>query len=297
MNFKEELRIRTDYADNVIKEFLPEEEGFNKELCEAMNYSVNAGGKRLRPILLHTFYRLFGGDLDIVKPCMAAYEMLHTYSLVHDDLPAIDNDNYRRGMPTTHARFGEATAILAGDGLLHQAYETFIKIFDTEISTRTVKALKIFGDKTGINGMLGGQSADVLHTGEIISDELLYYIYEKKTGALIEGAMLTGSVLAGCNDEDLAKIKRAGELVGLAFQIKDDILDIYGNEKEIGKPLHSDEKNNKKTYITINGIEKSEHDIAVMSEEACDIVSSLGNDVEERDFIIKLIKYLTDRTY
>lgn len=182
MNFKEELRIRTDYADNVIKEFLPKEEGFNKELCEAMNYSVNAGGKRLRPILLHTFYKLFGGDSDIVKPCMAAYEMLHTYSLVHDDLPAIDNDNYRRGMPTTHARFGEATAILAGDGLLHQAYETFIKIFDTEISTRTVKALKIFGDKTGINGMLGGQSADVLHTGEVISDELLYYIYEKKQG-------------------------------------------------------------------------------------------------------------------
>ena len=292
MNFKEELRIRTDYADNVIKEFLPEEEGFNKELCEAMNYSVNAGGKRLRPILLHSFYRLFGGDSDIVKPCMAAYEMLHTYSLVHDDLPAIDNDNYRRGMPTTHARFGEATAILAGDGLLHQAYETFIKIFDTEISTRTVKALKIFGDKTGINGMLGGQSADVLHTGELISDELLYYIYEKKTGALIEGAMLTGSALAGCNDEDLVKIKRAGELVGLAFQIKDDILDIYGNEKEIGKPLHSDEKNNKVTYVTFEGLDKASKDVETISKEAEKLLDSFEGD---KEFLKGLFEYLIHR--
>lgn len=295
MNFNEELKNRVFYANSILDKYLPEEVGFDKELIEAMNYSIRVGGKRLRPILISTFFRLFGGKGTIIEPCMAAMEMLHTYSLVHDDLPALDNDELRRGLPTTHKKFGEAAAILAGDGLLHHSYETFINIFNYEISEKTIKALKIFGDKTGINGMLGGQAADVIHTGENISDELMYYIYEKKTGALIEGAMMIGACLAGCSDEELTKVNRIGTLVGLAFQIKDDLLDIYGDEKSLGKPLHSDDKNNKKTYVTLNGLDKSERDILDFSKEAKEILNGLGQDENEREFIQELIDYLIYR--
>lgn len=295
MNFNEELKKRVDYANSVMVKYLPEENGFNKELAKAMNYSVNVGGKRLRPILIHSFYRLFGGEGNLIEPCMAAMEMLHTYSLVHDDLPALDNDELRRGLPTTHKKYGEAAAILAGDGLLHQAYETFIKIFDFEIGDRSVKALKIFGEKTGINGMLGGQAADVFNTGREITDELMYYIYEKKTGALIECSMMIGACLAGCSDGELSQVNRIGTLVGLAFQIKDDILDIIGDEKSLGKPLHSDDRNNKKTYVTINGIEKSRKDIIDFSNEANTILKDIGQDDYEREFIIELVNYLIDR--
>ena len=295
MNFNEELKKRVDYANSVLAKYLPEENGFSKELAKAMNYSVNVGGKRLRPIFIHSFYSFFGGDGKLIEPCMVAMEMLHTYSLVHDDLPALDNDELRRGLPTTHKKYGEAAAILAGDGLLHQSYEAFIKIFDFEISDRSVKALKIFVEKTGINGMLGGQAADVFNTGREISDELMYYIYEHKTGALIEGSMMIGACLAGCSDEELSQVNRIGTLVGLAFQIKDDILDIIGDEKSLGKPLHSDDRNNKKTYVTINGIEKSINDIINFSNEANTILNCIGHNDNEREFIIKLINYLIDR--
>lgn len=295
MNFNEELNKRVDYANSVLAKYLPEESGFSKELAKAMNYSVKVGGKRLRPVFISSFYRLFGGKETLIEPCMAAMEMLHTYSLVHDDLPALDNDELRRGLPTTHKKYGEATAILAGDGLLHQAYETFIKIFDYEISDSTVKALKIFGDKTGIKGMLGGQAADVINTGKEISDELMYYIYGQKTGALIEGSMMIGACLAGCSDDEMSQVNRIGTLIGLAFQIKDDILDILGDEKSLGKPLHSDDRNNKKTYVTINGIEKSRKDIIDFSNEANTILKGIGQDDNEREFIIELINYLIDR--
>ena len=295
MNFENELNNRVEYIYSVILKYLPKETGYVKDLSAAINYSINVGGKRLRPVFIQSFYRLFGGEGDIIEACMAAMEMLHTYSLVHDDLPALDNDDLRRGLPTTHKKYGEAVAILAGDGLLHYAYETFIRIFDYEISGKTVNALKIFGQKTGINGMLGGQAADVINTGKDISDELMYYIYDKKTGALIECSMLIGACLAGCSGEDLQKVSKIGKLIGLAFQIKDDILDIIGDEFILGKPLHSDERNNKKTYVTVNGIEKSQNDIIMFSNEAKSILASIGINDNERVFLNELITYLIER--
>lgn len=295
MNFKDELLKKTEYANQVIDKYMAKENGRCDELINAMNYSILAGGKRLRPVFIDSFYKLFAGKGTIVEPCMAAMEMLHTYSLVHDDLPELDNDDYRRGMLTTHKKFGAATAVLAGDGLLHEAYETFIKIFDIEVSDRTIKALKIFGNKTGINGMLGGQSADVCNTGKEISDELMYYIYEKKTGALIEGSMMIGAVLAGCSEDDLVKVEKIGALVGLAFQIRDDILDITGDEKEIGKPVNSDIRNNKKTYVTVNGLEKANKDVYEFTKEAIDLLKEIGSDNDEREFLVELVGYLTDR--
>lgn len=275
--------------------FLPEISGNQKVVIDAMHYTFKAGGKRLRPMLMEETFRMFGGQGKVVEPFMAAIEMIHTYSLVHDDLPALDNDDYRRGRYTTHKEFGEAAAILAGDGLLHQAYETFIKAFDYGVSEQTVKALRIFGDCTGIKGMLGGQAADVLNCGMEIADDLMYYIYDLKTGALIKGSMMIGAALAGAADGEIEKIAKAGTLIGLAFQIRDDILDLTGDEAVIGKPVHSDEKNNKKTYVTVNGIDKSEEDIRKFSKEAKEIIGEIGSDDEERRFLTELIDYLVDR--
>lgn len=295
-NFDEELKRRADEAQETVLDFLPKAGRFDKELVEAMNYSVGVGGKRLRPLLMMSFNRLYKGDGNCVRPFMAAMEMLHTYSLVHDDLPAIDNDDYRRGEYTTHRRFGEAAAILAGDGLLHQAYETALKAFglcgDREA---VIRALLIFGDRTGINGMLGGQAADVMNTSKNIDDELMYFIYEKKTGALIEGSMMIGAALAGASDGDLEIIRKIGADIGLAFQIRDDILDLIGDESVIGKPLYSDERNNKKTYVSVNGLDKARKDVETLSSEACGLLEGLGRDDGEREFVRELFMYLCSR--
>ena len=297
MDFDKMLSERTGEAEKIISEYMPEPGRFNGRLVEAMNYSLTAGGKRLRPVLMMSFFRLMGGKGKVVEPFMAAMEMLHNYSLVHDDLPAIDNDDYRRGRLTTHRCFDEPTAILAGDGLLHQAYETALKVFDISCENvgNIITALKIFGDCTGINGMLGGQAADVFNTGRDISDELMYYIYDKKTGALIEGSMMIGASLAGAGTDDLSRIKQIGSDIGMAFQIRDDILDIYGDEKVTGKPSMSDERNNKKTYVTVNGKEKSQKDIEKLSDRACASLNTLGRECEERNFLTELFEYLTKR--
>lgn len=296
MIFKDELAGRVKEANCIVDSYIPEAEGYDRELVEAMRYSVDAGGKRLRPIFIKSFYTLFGGHGECVKPFMAAMEMLHTYSLVHDDLPALDNDDYRRGRYTTHKQFGEPLAILAGDGLLHQAYETAIKAFDLTDDTGTVvRALKIFGDKTGIHGMLGGQTADVINTGRAIDDDLMYYIYENKTGALIEGSMMIGAALAGATDEECGRVRQIGSCIGTAFQIKDDLLDIYGDEKTLGKPVGSDDRNDKKTYVTVNGVDKSQQDIIRLTDEAYKLLEGLGSDECERTFLKDLFGYLTSR--
>ena len=211
MDFLKELEVRSKYAANVVLDFVPKFSEFDSEIIEAMEYSLASGGKRLRPILIESFYKLFSGKENLCNPFMAAMEMLHTYSLVHDDLPALDNDDLRRGKPTTHVKYGEAVGVLSGDGLLHMAYETCIQAFDyTESFENVLNALKIFGNKTGLKGMFGGQSADVINTGKDISDELLYYIYKNKTGALIEGSMMIGAALAGAGTEDLAIVEKIG---------------------------------------------------------------------------------------
>lgn len=293
MNFNDELKEKKEMAESVIERYLPEETGFCRELAQAVNYSMRAGGKRLRPILMMETYRMFGGESQIIAPFMAAMEMIHTSSLIHDDLPAIDNDEYRRGMKTTHAVFGEALGVLSGDALLNYAYETASKAFSMEPDqSRVGKAFTILTSKTGIYGMLGGQSVDVTNEGKEISREMLDYIYENKTSALIESAMMVGAVLAGASEEEVAQIESIGKKVGLAFQIRDDILDVTSTMEELGKPVFSDEKNHKVTYVTLQGLEQASRDVERISAEA---VEELEKFPQKNEFLIRLVKELVYR--
>ncbi len=292
-NFKEELKIRTDHAEEVIRKWLPEETGFAKTMAEAMNYSMCAGGKRLRPILLLESLRLFGGDENLAEPFMAGIEMIHTHSLVHDDLPAIDNDDYRRGRLTTHKVYGEAMGVLGGAALLNYAYETMFRAFDlTSKKELVIRAVRIMAEKTGIRGMLGGQSVDVENDGKPITREMLDYIYRHKTSALIEAPMMTGAVLGGAEEEELAAVERAAADIGLAFQIRDDILDVTATSEELGKPVHSDEKNNKITYVTLFGIQEASRQVEELSQRA---VSTLDKLNRKNEFLTALIYEMVSR--
>lgn len=276
MNFNEMLTERTGRVNGIIKAYLPKENGFQVTILKAMNYSMLAGGKRLRPLLMQLTYELFGGKGKVVEPFMAAIEMIHTHSLIHDDLPAIDNDEYRRGQKTTHAVYGEAMAILAGDGLLNLAYETATGAFKLEPDhPRIGRALCILAAKTGIYGMIGGQTVDVEAAGRELERERLDFIYRLKTGALIEASMMIGAVLAGASDEDVTCMEQIASDVGLAFQIQDDILDVTSTTQILGKPVKSDEKNQKTTYVTLEGINKARQDVDEISERAVGALRSL----------------------
>lgn len=293
MNFLEELANRTQWTEGVVKSFLPEETGNQKDIMEAMNYSVTAGGKRLRPLLMHETYRMFGGTGRVIQPLMAAIEMVHTYSLVHDDLPAMDNDQYRRGKLTTHAKYGHAMGVLAGDGLLNYAFETAMTAFDCgEDTERVAKALKILGRKAGIYGMIGGQVVDVQSTGKAVDQETLDFIYELKTGALLEASMMVGAVLAGATEEEVAVIEQIASDVGLAFQIRDDILDETSTLETLGKPIHSDERNEKTTYVTLKGLEQATKDVEEISARGLKRLAELPY---ENEFLTELIKALVYR--
>lgn len=293
MNFKEELKRRTEEAEHVIREYLPEESGFAKTMAEAMNYSMTAGGKRLRPILIRETYELFGGKDKLCEPFMAAMEMIHTHSLIHDDLPALDNDDYRRGRLTTHKVYGEAMGVLSGVALLNRAYEVMLSAFDlTEDKDRVIAAMRIIADKTGINGMLGGQSVDVENDGKPLEHKMLDYIYKNKTSALIEASMMTGAVLAGASEKELKVVEQAAENIGLAFQIQDDILDVIGDADTLGKATKSDEKNNKTTYVSVKGLEQAQKDVAEYSKEAVTLLEELPY---ENEFLKELILNLIHR--
>ena len=293
MNFKEEFQTKQNKIEEIIRNYLPKETGFAKDLAHAMNYSMLAGGKRLRPMLMQETYRLFGGEGDLVEPFMAAMEMIHTHSLVHDDLPAIDNDEYRRGKKTTHAMFGESMAILCGDALLNYAYETaFLAFAKTKDAVRVGRALQIMGDKTGIYGMLGGQTVDVQNDGKPLTTDELDYIYANKTSALIEGAMMIGAALAGASEDEIFLIESVGYRVGIAFQIQDDILDVTSTSEELGKPVFSDEKNHKTTYVTLRGVEAASEEVRRLSDEALAILQEVG---VTNPFLNELITYLITR--
>lgn len=284
---------RVKEIETIIEQYLPKEEGYQKVVLEAMNYTMCAGGKRLRPMLMLETYRLFGGNSYIVEPFMAAIEMIHTYSLIHDDLPALDNDDYRRGRRTAHIVYGEANAILAGDGLLNYAFEIAAGAFSEEqMLPRTAKAMQVLSRKPGIYGMIGGQVADVNLTGTRLSEDQLEYIYENKTGALIEASMMIGAILAGASDEEIKLVEQLASYVGKAFQIQDDILDIIGNQEELGKPLHSDEKNEKITYVSIHGLEASQKEVQRLSNQAVEILHGFAN---ENPFLESLILSLIHR--
>ena len=296
MNIEVRIAEKTEHINKVIDAYLPAEEGMQKTIFEAMNYSLLAGGKRLRPMLMEETYQMFGGNDALIHPFMAAMEMIHTYSLVHDDLPAMDNDEYRRGKKTTYAVYGEAMGILAGDGLLNYAFETALKAFDLEPQNPAIgKALKILARKAGIYGMIGGQVVDVESEEMPLTDmtkERLDFIYRLKTAALLESSMMIGAVLAGASEEDIAKIEKIATKVGLAFQIQDDILDITSSLEVLGKPIGSDEKNQKVTYVTFEGFEKSKGDVETLSREAVELLSQLP---QKDDFLMQLILYLIHR--
>ena len=294
MNLREEINQKAQEIDNILERYLPREEGYQTTVFEAMNYSVRAGGKRLRPMLMQETYRLFGGEGALVEPFMAAIEMIHTYSLVHDDLPAMDNDMLRRGKPTTHAVYGEAMGILAGDALQNYAFETALTAFDLEPENPGIPAaLKLLAGKSGVYGMLGGQVVDVeSEQMKDISRERLDFIYRLKTGALIEASMMIGAVLAGASKEETAAVERIAGKVGLAFQIQDDILDVTSTTELLGKPVHSDEKNEKTTYVTWKGIEKAHEDVERLTQEAVDLLRKFP---AKDDFLEELLKSLVYR--
>ena len=298
MNFNEQLQQKAADAEDILKNYLPEEEGYQKKVIEAMNYSVLAGGKRLRPVLMKESFLLFGGQGEVIEPFMAALEMIHNYSLVHDDLPAMDNDEYRRGRKTTWTVYGEGMAVLAGDGLLNYAYETAAKAFDKaddlEEMKRVARALQILAEKAGIYGMIGGQNGDLeAEEGKLpLTEELLLFIHEKKTAALIQAALMIGGILAGASDTEIRSLEKAAYDIGIAFQIQDDILDVTSTDEELGKPVHSDEKNHKVTYVTLFGTEKAAAQVAGLSAEAVELLESLN---KNNEFLYLLVEKLVNR--
>ena len=284
MNFKEELEQKTKTIEEILQRSLPAEEGYRRRVAEAMNYSILAGGKRLRPMMMAESAALFGDGSVLLEHAlplfMAALEMIHNYSLVHDDLPAMDNDEYRRGRKTTHVVYGEGMAVLAGDGLLNYAFETAVRAFDkaktADEMRRVAASMKILADRAGIDGMIGGQCADLEaeKPGTDVTEELLLYIHEHKTAALIQAAMTIGAALAGASQEEIGALERCACNIGLAFQIQDDILDVTGSLEVLGKQVGSDEKNHKLTYVGMHGLEESIRQVEKLSAEAVEILAS-----------------------
>lgn len=300
MSFKEALDLRVVKIEEILTKYLPKEEGFQKTVLSAMNYSVEAGGKRLRPMFMEESYHLFSQKYEndcesreVLHAFMSALEMIHTYSLVHDDLPAMDNDEYRRGKKTTHVVYGEAMAILAGDALLNYAYETAVKsIRDAKDAKRVGEALIVLSKKAGIYGMVGGQTVDVEaeKRNEELSEEQLLYIHENKTSALIQSALMVGAILGGAKASEIEIMEQMGYDIGIAFQIQDDILDITSSLEELGKPIGSDEKNNKATYVTLKGLKQAKQDVVKISEHALLLLQQLpGNTIFMKDLIVSLI--------
>lgn len=298
MNFEEELKKKTTEAEKILAAYLPKPEGFQSKVLEAMEYAVSAGGKRLRPLLMAETAALFGEAGESLSCFMAAIEFIHTYSLIHDDLPALDNDDYRRGRKTTHVVYGEDIAVIAGDGLLNYAFETALCAFEKAVTLedyrRVERALRILGRKAGVYGMIGGQCADLLaeKPEAEVTEETLLFIHENKTAALIQAAMTIGAVLAGADEGAVSKLKKCAGNIGIAFQIQDDILDVTGSAEVLGKPVGSDEKNHKLTYVTMHGLEESVRQVEELSREAVSILQSFDR---RNLFLEKLVEQLIYR--
>ena len=301
-DFVTTLKTKTEEISEIVLKRLPKSDSFSAVIFEAMEYSVANGGKRLRPLMVKEVYEALGGKKEkeekLLEPFMAAIEMIHSSSLVHDDLPEMDNDLLRRGKPTTHAVYGQAMGVLTGDGLLNLAYETAASALeavadDYDDLKNAARALKILGTKAGIYGMIGGQVVDVVNTGKPLSDEEIDFIYIGKTAALIESSLMMGAVLAGADTDTVDKFERIGRCTGIAFQIRDDILDETSTDEELGKPVHSDEENNKTTYVTIHGLDESQKKVDELTKEAENLLTGLGL---EDSFLAGLLKFLVTRT-
>ena len=290
--FERQRECRVRQIEDILQSYLPVQRGHQRIIMEAMTYSLLAGGKRIRPMLMKETFSLFGGKSKALEPFMAAIEMINTYSLVHDDLPAMDDDDYRRGRKTTHVVYGEDMGILAGDALLNYAFETAFKAFvmEPEDALLIGRALSVLGEKAGIYGMIGGQVIDVKETGHQISKEVLDTIYELKTSALIEAAMMIGAILGGASEEEVRTAGSIGRKIGLAFQIQDDILDVTSTTQTLGKPVHSDEKNEKTTYVTLFGIEEARKKVDEESQDAVRLLKRLpGENPYLEELLIQLI--------
>ncbi|MDR1765678.1 MAG: polyprenyl synthetase family protein [Lachnospiraceae bacterium] len=360
MRLDKQIEAKVKEVNEALRAYLPKEEGQQRTIFEAMNYSVWAGGKRLRPMFLQSVYEMFAGaDEDAgagadagaadaglrqgagdmassavsgamrdagryggtqgdgwrgapvppgaVAPFVAAIEMIHTSSLIHDDLPCMDNDTLRRGLPTTWVKFGDDLGVLAGDALMLYAFEVAAKAFEAVGGPHTGKAapsalhyarigraIGVLAQKSGIYGMVGGQTLDVELTGKPIWPEQLQFIYRLKTGALLEAAFVIGAILGGANEEQIHKIEQVAGNVGFAFQIQDDILDVEGDIKALGKPVLSDEKNQKSTYVTIYGMEAAKNEVARLSRLAMDTLRTLPGDPV---FLAGLIEKLITRRF
>ncbi|XTR37327.1 polyprenyl synthetase family protein [Paraclostridium tenue] len=295
MNFKDELKSRVNNVEILLNEYMPKEEGYQKTIFEAMNYSLSAGGKRLRPILTLEACKLVGGNEKDAIPFAAAIEMIHTYSLIHDDLPALDNDDLRRGRKTNHKVYGEAMAILAGDGLLNYAYEIMLReSIGKDDSNKYLKAINEIAKASGIYGMIGGQVVDIESEGKSISMDKLDFIHMNKTAAIIIGCMRAGAIIGGASEIQLENITKYAKNIGLSFQIVDDILDVVGDEAKLGKKVGSDIDNEKSTYPSLIGLDKSKEIAKNLIEEAKLSISNIDKDSE---FLNSLADYIVDREY
>ena len=299
---EEKMNALVDEVEKLILPYFPKEEGMQKRIFESMNYSFEAGGKRIRPILMMESFKMLGGDendVDHFAPFMAAMEMIHTYSLIHDDLPAVDNDDFRRGKPTNHKVYGETTAIFAGDAMCNYAYEVMIEDIlkepDSIWKNKKLEAMNVLARKAGANGMLAGQMVDYLcELKTDVSIEEILFVHEKKTAALIQAPLVMGAIFAGANREKIARMEQVGYLIGISFQIQDDILDCIGNEDKMGKKTGSDAKNEKATYVTIKGLKQAQEDQIRMSREAEGLLSSMA---DSESNLRDIVEYLIHREY
>ena len=293
MDFKVQLKKYQEQVNNELEKYSGKKDVPEKILNNSMEYSLMAGGKRLRPILVIATYEIFGKNINKCIPYAVAIEMVHNFSLIHDDLPGIDNDDFRHGKPTNHKKFNEATAILAGDGLLNQAYiiisEDLIKSESEELKNK----LKVFNEfSTAVDRMIAGEYIDTEYEGKQITDEYLEYIHKNKTGALLKLCVRMGAILANANEKDLEKLTKYAEKIGLAFQIKDDILSEEGNEEILGKPVGNDKELEKCTYVSKYGLQGAKKILEEITKEAIEELKEYGDRAE---FLRELALYIKDR--
>ena len=267
--------------DNWLKKYFENRQGYNSLLYEAMGYSINVGGKRIRPVLMLLTYSMYKEDYTKIIDVASAMEMIHTYSLIHDDLPCMDNDDLRRGKPTNHKVFGEAMAVLAGDGLLNEAMSIMFKHCLKYTDVRSVDACRLIAEAAGAEGMIAGQEVDLLSENKAISDDELHYMHRKKTGEMIKASVISGAVLAGAPEKDIDILRTYGDKLGLAFQIKDDILDVIGDTKLLGKKVKSDEKDHKTTFVSTYGLDKCKDMCSDLTDECLKLLGSIGRNTEE----------------
>lgn len=288
-DFKAQIEKYCDVVNTELMKYIPEANDGQRDVTKAMRYSLSNGGKRLRPIFVLEFCRMCGGDVNKALPYACAIEYIHTYSLIHDDLPCMDNDDMRRGKPSCHKMYGEATALLAGDALLTHAFE--ICSLSELSDSQNLRAVSLLSQNAGVGGMIGGQVIDLKYEQSDPSISNILTVHRLKTGALISAACILGCIAAGADDEKIALASRYAYMIGTAFQIRDDLLDILGDEEKLGKPVGSDADNDKTTYVTLVGADRAQQDVKTLTDKAVEILDSFS----ENDFMKTLSEYLVNR--